>query len=57
MAKGEKMGRYEANGFVIYPGITVGEYRKMIMTSIYGKEEEVNKMPEYVKGSPAVAVT
>lgn len=34
---GEKMDRYEANGVVIQPGITVGEYGRIIMENIYGK--------------------
>ena len=32
----EKMERYEANGVVIQPGITVGEYGRLIMENIYG---------------------
>ena len=32
----ENIKQYEANGIVIRPGITVGEYGKMIMESIYG---------------------
>jgi isopenicillin N synthase-like dioxygenase len=35
--KEEAMGEYKANGLVLKPGITVGEYSDMIMTSIYGK--------------------
>ena len=31
-----KLGKYNTNGFDIYPGITVGEYGKLIMESIYG---------------------
>ena len=43
-ANGEKLKDYNANGVVIQPGITVGEYGKLIMQSIYGagveKDEE-----------------
>jgi isopenicillin N synthase-like dioxygenase len=33
----EEMKEYRANGMVLTPGITVGEYSNMIMESIYGK--------------------
>lgn len=33
----EAREKYEANGVTIYPGITVGEYGRMIMENIYGK--------------------
>ena len=37
---GEGMGRYDVNGVVIEPGVTVGEYGRMIMESIYGSGAE-----------------
>ena len=47
-----KIGKYNANGVIIEPGITVGEYGRMIMENIYGtgglKREEMvgSKMQE-----------
>jgi hypothetical protein len=32
----DKMDKYEANGVTIHPGITVGEYGRIIMENIYG---------------------
>lgn len=45
---GEKMREYKANGVVIRPGITVGEYGGLIMKNIYGggtAEKTGSEMP------------
>ncbi|KAF2719321.1 Clavaminate synthase-like protein [Polychaeton citri CBS 116435] len=43
----EKLQNYDANGVVIQPGITVGEYGRLVMEKIYGSS---------VAQKPAVAV-
>lgn len=48
----EAFEKYEANGLTIPPGITVGEYSKMIMASIYGAG--IHEKREDVGGASSV---
>ena len=47
----EDLKEYRANGMVLTPGITVGEYSNMIMESIYGKAVAKEQQPATVSAS------
>lgn len=45
----EDLNNYNANGIIIQPGITVGEYGRRVMESIYGTNVEQQEKTTTVK--------
>lgn len=54
---GEKMGAYNMNGITIYPGISVGEYGRLVMEKIYGSSVSQTSPVEPTQSTTVAAVS